>query len=237
MTQLFDNDDFVCKFTERRDRTDSINQHVDDPAIFSLLPLVNGLRVLEIGCGLGDLSSRLASEGADVIAVDKSSNMIAAARKRHPGTRAKFIVSDFNDFRFEEAFNLTVSAMVAHFIEDFDGFLACVAGTLVEGGLFVFSQRHPIRTSNPNKASDAEGAGWPVHGYFVEGPRIYKWLNHDALIYHRTISTINKSIKANGFDILEICEPKPLGADVGSERLEECLQVPAVLTFKCVRCH
>lgn len=43
-----------------------------------------GLRVLEIGCGAGRLTQRLAGLGAQVHAVDSDSKLIRAARKDLP---------------------------------------------------------------------------------------------------------------------------------------------------------
>ena len=47
----------------------------------ALLPPVTGKRVVELGCGIGHLSRRLAAEGAQrVLAIDQSEKMLATAR-------------------------------------------------------------------------------------------------------------------------------------------------------------
>jgi ubiquinone/menaquinone biosynthesis C-methylase UbiE len=42
-------------------------------------------RVLDLGCGDGQLAARLAAEGADVTGLDPSREALARARKAHPG--------------------------------------------------------------------------------------------------------------------------------------------------------
>ncbi len=42
----------------------------------------NGERILDLGCGDGQLTERISASGANVTGIDASSNMIAAARAR-----------------------------------------------------------------------------------------------------------------------------------------------------------
>jgi len=50
----------------------------------ALLPLERGERVLDIGCGVGDVASRLNGRGVDVLGIDANAELIAAARARYP---------------------------------------------------------------------------------------------------------------------------------------------------------
>lgn len=58
------------------------------PALAAIVP--SGTRILDFGCGSGDLAAACAAEGFEVTAVDTSPEMIAAANRRFPETRAKF---------------------------------------------------------------------------------------------------------------------------------------------------
>jgi 2-polyprenyl-3-methyl-5-hydroxy-6-metoxy-1,4-benzoquinol methylase len=51
----------------------------------SLLDLLGprpGMRVLDLGCGMGQLTAQIAEAGADVLGVDADAAMIARARER-----------------------------------------------------------------------------------------------------------------------------------------------------------
>ena len=51
------------------------------------VPLRAGQRVLDLGCGVGAVTARLAQRGAEVIGVDRDEGLLAAARAGHPGVR------------------------------------------------------------------------------------------------------------------------------------------------------
>lgn len=56
-----------------------------------------GARVLDVGCGTGDYSGRLASEGHDVLGIDVDPEMVEAASRRFRG--ASFRVLDMGELR------------------------------------------------------------------------------------------------------------------------------------------
>ncbi|MEO1790587.1 MAG: magnesium protoporphyrin IX methyltransferase, partial [Pseudomonadota bacterium] len=58
---------------------------------------LRGARVLDAGCGAGQLTAELATRGADVLAVDLSPKMIEIARARLPRSvaqRVRFVAGD-----------------------------------------------------------------------------------------------------------------------------------------------
>lgn len=54
-------------------------------SLVDALDIRSGHRVLELGCGTGQVTARLLAAGAEVVAVDALSTMLAAARRRAPG--------------------------------------------------------------------------------------------------------------------------------------------------------
>src|SRR5918992_747895 len=75
------------------------------------LPPLDGLRVLEIGCGRGGFSHYLASKGADLVAADFSPAAVdIAGRRLEPYGAAEPVVADVQALPFErDSFDLVVS--------------------------------------------------------------------------------------------------------------------------------
>ena len=79
--------------------------------------VIEGARVLEVGCGLGDLAAAAAARGAAATGTDLAEGMVEAARRRHPGL--DFTVADGEALPFEAgAFDATVSAFVINHLPD-----------------------------------------------------------------------------------------------------------------------
>jgi SAM-dependent methyltransferase len=92
-------------------------------------------RVLEVGCGWGELAARVAHEvGADVVAVDSSQRMVELARER--GVDAN--VGDVQDLPFEEAsFDCVAANWMLYHVPNLDRGLAEIARVLRPDGRLV----------------------------------------------------------------------------------------------------
>jgi len=82
-----------------------------------------GAEVLDIGCGIGRWSRRLARAGALVTGVDHSPTMIVEARKRAASDgvlqRCRFLVADIAEAEFDKRFNLILGVTVLqHLMQD-----------------------------------------------------------------------------------------------------------------------
>jgi trans-aconitate methyltransferase len=92
-------------------------------------------RILDIGCGTGQLTAEIARRGAQVVGLDNSSDMLAAARKNFP--ELTFVPGDAARFQFPETFDAVFSNAALHWVRDADGAAASIAGALRPGGRFV----------------------------------------------------------------------------------------------------
>jgi SAM-dependent methyltransferase len=92
-------------------------------------------RVLEVGCGPGELAARIKDElAADVVAVDISPRMVELARAR--GVNAR--VGDVQELPFAAgAFDCAVAAWMLYHVPDPDRALAELARVLATGGRLV----------------------------------------------------------------------------------------------------
>ncbi len=104
-------------------------------SLVELLSPQPGERILDLGCGTGHLTARIAEAGAIVVGLDHSAAMLEQARSAYP--LLEFIQGDARDFRFETVFDAVFSNAVLHWIKEPEAVLRCVRNALKEGGRFV----------------------------------------------------------------------------------------------------
>ncbi|WP_329004971.1 class I SAM-dependent methyltransferase [Kribbella sp. NBC_00709] len=209
--ELYDDPSFLNSYRELRRTGQGINDALEIPAMNAALAglLMDGLRVVDLGCGEGGLAVRLAAGGAEVVAVDASERMLAAA-ERHP--RVRYVRADLADFNLPAgSAELVVSSMALHYVEDFEGLVARVAGWLTLGGAFVFTIEHPVMTA-PMVAGDCV-----VDDYADEGRRERTWFVDRVVKYHRTIGSMVATLRRHGFRLELVDEPLPTPEQVAAQ--------------------
>ncbi len=82
--------------------------------LIDLLAPQPGERVLDIGCGTGQLTARIAAANATVVGVDNSPEMIEQARRNYPNLR--FEVADASDLHLPDIFDAVFSNAALHWI-------------------------------------------------------------------------------------------------------------------------
>jgi trans-aconitate 2-methyltransferase len=104
--------------------------------LLALLDAKPGERILDVGCGTGQLSADIAGCGAEVIGIDASGEMIADARRNFSNIR--FEVARAETLSYVAEFDAVFSNAALHWVVDQQSALAAVAHALKPGGRFVF---------------------------------------------------------------------------------------------------
>ncbi len=119
------------------------------PALVSLLDIQPGRRYLDIACGNGLTSRRLAALGAQVTAFDFSTNLIEKARAReNPNSLISYHVIDATIEEQllslgEATYDAALSNMALFDMADIETLFRVLPNLLKPNGIFVFSLTHP----------------------------------------------------------------------------------------------
>jgi len=92
-------------------------------------------RILDLGCGSGELTHVIKEEVADVVGIDKSPAMVQKAKLQFPLTT--FQVEDAVDFNFDERFDAIFSNATLHWVVDYEKAIKNIYRNLKEGGRLV----------------------------------------------------------------------------------------------------
>ena len=101
-------------------------------AALDLLDPQPGERILDVGCGEGTLSRRIAERGATVLGIDNSSEMVAAARAK--GVDALLLAAE--DMQFFGEFDAAFSNATLHWVLDKEQAARAIFRALKAGGRF-----------------------------------------------------------------------------------------------------
>lgn len=102
--------------------------------VIDLLDPKPGERILDIGCGTGPLTQRIAERGAEVVGLDSSPEMIAQARQSFPSLQ--FVLRSATEMTFQGEFDGVFSNAALHWILDAQAVVKGIAAALKAGGRF-----------------------------------------------------------------------------------------------------
>jgi SAM-dependent methyltransferase len=140
-------------------------------------------RVLDIGCGDGQLSRLAAAQGSEVIGVDPTWNQLTVAAERGGGPAyARAAAAALP--AATDSMDAVVACLVFEHIRDVDLAIAEVARVLRPGGRFCFFLNHPL-LQTPN-------SGW-IDDQVLDPPEQY-WRIGDYLIEDETVEEVEKGV-------------------------------------------
>jgi ubiquinone/menaquinone biosynthesis C-methylase UbiE len=226
-------EELAAWYDERQgDDGDLWHRTLIDPALFRVLGPVDGEAILDLACGNGYISRRLAREGSRVTAVDLSAPMIERARQReerqplgityHLGDAARL------DMLSDASFDTVVCNMALMDIPDAQAAVNEAARVLRPHGRFVVSLEHPCFTPVNASAWDVEVVNYTVTVW--RKVRRYRELFDDWVpwrlasdtfqrtrSYHRPLSWYFSALRAAGLAVVALEEPEPTDEFLASE--------------------
>ena len=213
---IYDDPRFFAGYSELPRFGEGWTGAFEHTAFKSLLPDVTGQRALDLGCGTGQWAAFLAECGAsEVIGVDLSEQMLAVAHRDRAHPRVTYQRNSMEDAEFPAGrFELVISSLAFHYVDDFAGLAGRVANWLTPGGHLVFSTEHPVylsRATSEGWVRDADGniQHWALNGYGDEGLREENWIMAGVRKHHRMVSTILNDLAGAGLIIERVEEPMP----------------------------
>jgi ubiquinone/menaquinone biosynthesis C-methylase UbiE len=198
-----DYDGFAAVYAAENEKS-LFNAYYNRPEVLRLAGDVDGMRVLDAGCGSGPLMEDLRAEGALVSGFDLSSAMLDLARERL-GEDADLCVADLGGSlpHPDDEFDVVVVSLALHYVEDWASALAELRRVLKPGGRLVVSIIHPAVYAITYPDADYFALTRYSEDYTFDGQSV--WMTY----WHRPLQDVVNAFTAAGFRITTVTEPPP----------------------------
>jgi SAM-dependent methyltransferase len=171
-------------------------------------------KILDLGCGDGQIARALAAQGSDVLGVDPTQLHIDVAIERGGGPQY-LLGSATNIPADDESFDAVVACLVFEHIDQMDEAMTEVARVLKPRGQFSFFLNHPLLQTPgsgwiDDHIIDPPEQYWRIGPYLVETESIEE-VEKDVYIrfIHRPLSRYVNALLANGMSLDRMVEPSP----------------------------
>lgn len=216
MQNIFDNETFFEEYKMLREGDGNANILVEKPALFSMVPELNGKSVLDLGCGYGENCLEFVRRGAkDVVGIDISDKMLQIAKEENSVESVEYMHMCMEDIsQLDRKFDCIFSSLAIHYVKDFAKLIKDVYELLNPGGYFIFSQENPLNTcfaegSRWTKDKDGKVICANLYHYSLDGKRSTTWFVDGVVKYHRKFSTIINALVETDFCLDQLLEPIP----------------------------
>jgi SAM-dependent methyltransferase len=209
-----------------------------------ILPLVEShlrkaRRVLDVGCGEGQVARCIARGGADVVGLDPTPSQIREAHNR--GGPPRFVQASAKQLPFRGCtFEAVVLCLALEHIEPFEPAIHEIARVLAPGGQFLLLLVHPLLQAPGSGWVDDEGSDeqyWRVGSYLPDhfvidevDPGIH------LPFYHRSLSRYVHAMGEVGLLIEDMVEPSPPPAVlIETGGFEDAAAIPRLMVLSARR--
>lgn len=223
---------------------DGFTEGADPEYVEQIMPmaaaeLVGASRVLDVGCGDGQVTRLAARTAAVAVGVDPTWNQITVAAARGGGPA--FARAEAAHLPFADAtFDAVVACLVFEHIDDVDEAIAEVARVLEPGGVFAFFLNHPLLQT--------PGSGWiddqildPPEQYWRIGPYLVEEVSIEEVEHgvhipfiHRPLSRYVNALADAGLFVERMAEPSPPpGFLARATEYADAATIPRLLYLRC----
>ena len=179
--------------------------------LLELLKPTTGERILDVGCGTGQLTAEIARSGAEVVGVDSSVDMIGQARQNFPSAshpNLQFTLADAGTMQFNQEFDAVFSNAALHWMLDTAAVSDAMYRALKPRGRLV------LECGGKGNIRQIESA---IH-------QVLRELGRDVppsrTVFH-SIGSLAEILESSGFDVLSALlfdRPTQLEGERGMER-------------------
>lgn len=159
--------------------------------LIDLLDPKAGENILDLGCGTGQLTQKIAERGARVTGLDASPEMIGQARQNFPQLR--FVLADAATMRFRDEFDAIFSNAALHWMIDASTVAKNMARALRAGGRVV------VELGGKGNIGQIQSAIESVVGKFVPDVKLLR------RTYFPSIGEYTSLLEAAGLSVRNAC--------------------------------
>lgn len=238
MLNEYDNQTFFDQYAQMPRSQQGLKAAGEWTQLKALFPNVQGRRVLDLGCGYGWHCRYAVEQGAaQVLGIDVSEKMLKEAGKRNGEGPVQYRLCGIEDYEYpENSWDLVVSNLALHYIEDLESVFRKVRHTLVSGGIFLFNIEHPVFTAGVGQdwiySPEGTPLYWPVDRYFMSGERETGFLGCRVVKQHHTLTQILTGLLCSGFTLRAVEEAQPPEEMLDQPGMMDELRRPMMLLVK-----
>ncbi|MCJ7664232.1 MAG: class I SAM-dependent methyltransferase [Desulfobacterales bacterium] len=217
-------EEFASRFEKQEE---FFHKYMINPTILDLVGAVEGKAVLDVACGEGHFSRKLAElakGNIQITGIDASETLIEIAKRRNKAFSncITFQVGDAS--RMEQvpskAFDIAICNMALMFIKRYEDAIHEVARVLKAGGIFVFSLLHPCFLTpgsdwimdHPHVTGKGKRIGWKTDNYHLRlAARDVMFVcdTQETYYFCRTLEDYVRALRKQGFVLTDLREPLP----------------------------
>jgi SAM-dependent methyltransferase len=219
------------------DRGDFGRRYVLDPVMIPRAIARSPTNALDVGCGEGRFCRMLAAKRVDVVGIDPTPALIAAARARD--RRGVYVRAMAERLPFApEKFDLVVSYLSLIDIANIDAAVGEMARVLKPGGALLIANLNSFNTACADqgwiKDRDGRRLYYPIDYYLQERTMWIEYRGIRIVNHHRPLSAYFRALLAARLTLTYFDEPMPAD-DAPRSRADGYCRVPWFLVMEWVK--